>query len=277
VLPEGKLFYNKRNKLGTDAAVLYVRTDDLEVKNGKMVLKENVPIEPLILRAAAGQWIKVILRNGLAMNSPVYSPVGGAGAQPLRPVPTDPAFKTLQRLGYRETREGKIVWLTPFTDKPVGEGAAYLPSASMYTSTKVGLHPQLVGFDPIKANGLLVGFNPPDALVPPLVAPPPQKLADLKSIELYWYAGELKPNGAGFEAIPIEFGATNLTPADPMVQSQFGMVGALIVEPEGSTWVEDKPPKTEKKTYASATVTVPGASDFREFVVIDQNMVADNT
>jgi hypothetical protein len=62
-----------------------------------------------------------------------------------------------------------------------------------------------------------------------------------------------------------------------MVQSQFGMVGALIVEPEGSTWAEDKPPKTTKKTYASATVTVPGGSDFREFVVIDQNMVANNT
>ena len=272
VLPEGKLFYNKRDKLGTDAAVLYVRTDDLEEKNGKTVLKADVPIEPLILRAAAGQWIKVILRNGLAMNSPVYPPVGGAGAQPLRPVPTDPAFKTPQPLGYRETRDHQIIWLTPFTDKRVGEGAAYLPSASMYTSTKVGLHPQLVGFDPIKANGLLVGFNPPDALVPPVQQ---KKPADLKSIELYWYAGELKPNGA---AIPIEFGATNLTPADPMVQSQFGMVGALIVEPEGSTWTEDKTPdKTAKKTYASATVTVPGGSDFREFVVIDQNMVANNT
>jgi hypothetical protein len=271
VLPEGQLFYNKRNKLGTDAAVLYVRTDDLEEKNGKTVLKEGVPIEPLILRAAAGQWIKVILRNGLAMNSPVYSPVGGAGAQPLTPVPTDPAFKKPQLVGYRETRDGKRVWLTPFTDKRVREGEAYLPSASMYTSTKAGLHPQLVGFDPIKANGLLVGFNPPDALVPPVQQ---KKPADLKSIELYWYAGELKPNGAGFEAIPIEFGATNLTPADPMIQSQFGMVGALIVEPEGSTWAEDKTPK---KTYASATVTVPGGSDFREFVVIDQNMVANNT
>ena len=192
VLPEGKLFYNKhdkRDKLGTDAAVLYVRTDDLEEKNGKTVLKADVPIEPLILRAAAGQWIKVILRNGLAMNYPVYR------------VPTaDPAFKKPQRLGYRETRDHQIVWLTPFTDKRVGEGAAYLPSASMYTST--GLAPQLVGFDPIKANGLLVGFNPPDALVLPVQQ---KKPADLKSIELYWYAGELKPNGAGFEAIPIEF------------------------------------------------------------------------
>lgn len=242
VLPEGKLFYNKRDNLGTDAAVLYVRTADLEEKSGKIVLKANVPIEPLILRAAAGEWIKVTLRNGLAMNYPM---------------PTDPAFKTPQRLPYG----------TPFS-------ITALPPALMVTSAKVGLHPQLVAFDPIKANGLLVGFNPQDALVPPLVAPVPQKPAGLKSIELYWYAGELKPNGAGFDAIPIEFGATNLTPADPLLQSQFGMVGALIVEPEGSTWAEDATPK---KTYASATVTVPGGSEFREFVVIDQNMVANNT
>jgi hypothetical protein len=240
----GQLVYNQRDNLGTDAAVLYVRTDDLEVKNGKTVLKAGVPIEPLILRAAAGEWIKITLRNGLAMNYPV---------------PTDPAFKSFQRLPYG----------TPFA-------VLNLPSAVMFTSTKVGLHPQLVGFDPIKANGMLVGFNPQDELVPPLVAPVPQKPSDLESIELYWYAGELKPNGAplGFEAIPIEFGATNLTPADPLLQSQFGMVGALIVEPEGSTWAEDTTPK---KTYASATVTVPGGSDFREFVVIDQNMVANNT
>ena len=59
-----------------------------------------------------------------------------------------------------------------------------------------------------------------------------------------------------------------------MVQSQFGMVGALIVEPEGSTWAEDKSPT---KTYASATVKLPDDSKFREFVVIDQNMVANNT
>jgi hypothetical protein len=44
VLPDGKLFYNKRDKLGTDAAVLYVRTDDLEEENGKTVLNEGVRI-----------------------------------------------------------------------------------------------------------------------------------------------------------------------------------------------------------------------------------------
>jgi len=181
----------------------------------------------LILRAAAGEWIKVILRNGFD--------------------PNGPAFQNFQGLPYG----------TPFA-------VTNLPPSHMFTSKKVGLHPALVGFDPIRANGLLAGFNP-NHLVPPAgtsqVVPPPA--------EFYWYAGELKPKGTGFEAIPIEFGATNLTPADPLLQSQFGMVGALIIEPEGSKWVEDA------NTRASADVVVPGGNSFREFVVIDQNMVAN--
>jgi hypothetical protein len=55
-----------------------------------------------------------------------------------------------------------------------------------------------------------------------------------------------------------------------LLQAQFGMVGALIVEPEGSTWVEDA------NSRASAEVKVPAGNDFREFVVIDQNQVANS-
>jgi hypothetical protein len=48
------------------------------------------------------------------------------------------------------------------------------------------------------------------------------------------------------------------------------MVGALIIEPEGSTWVEDI------NTRAAATVTKRDQTTFREFVVIDQNMVGNS-
>ncbi len=55
-----------------------------------------------------------------------------------------------------------------------------------------------------------------------------------------------------------------------MVQPQFGMVGALVVEPRDSTWVEDK------GTRASATVTPPGSpTTFRDFVLVGQNLVAN--
>jgi hypothetical protein len=248
VLPGGKLVYNPRvPQLATNTAVMYVRTADLA--GGK--LKAGVAVEPLILRAAAGEWIKVTLHNGFALNDP--------GLLKNPPAPTDPAFTTAQRLPYG----------TPF-------GTFTHPAAVMFTSTKVGLHPQLIGYDPIKANGLIVGFNPTDKLVSPgpAASPAPSPACSpLPCQNYYWYAGEVKQDETGaIKATPIEFGATNLTSADPVLQSQFGMVGALIIEPEGSTWVEDANPKT----YASATVKTPGGDSFREFVVINQNMVANS-
>ena len=224
-LKNGSLVYNGRDpgsQLSTNEAVFYVHTKDL-APDGKS-LKKGVKVEPLILRAAAGQWIKVTLRNGFDVKSK--------------------ALTDLQTLPYG----------TPFTGGPDA------PQPDMKTSAKVGLHPQLVGYDPINANGVLVGFNPKDRLVDPG-----------QTRDFYWYAGELKRGEDGkIQARPIEFGATNLTSADQLLQPQFGMVGALIIEPEGATWVEDV------SSRASATVTVPAAPGFREFVVIDQNMVANS-
>ncbi|HME09285.1 MAG TPA: glycosyltransferase [Bryobacteraceae bacterium] len=60
--------------------------------------------------------------------------------------------------------------------------------------------------------------------------------------DFYWYAGEVSLDSQGkVQGKPIEFGATNLTPADPLLQAQFGMVGALIIEPEGATWGDLSP------------------------------------
>jgi hypothetical protein len=220
----GNLIYNDRDpgsQLSTNEAVIYVRTEDLQ-PGGKV--KPGVPIEPLILRAAAGDWIKVTLRNAF-----------------------DPKSRALNDI--QTMPDG-----TPFNNGPDA------PLPGLKISAKVGLHPQLVGFDPINANGVIVGFNPKDRLV---------EIG--KSRDFYWYAGEVTPDGAGgAKGKPIEFGATNLTSADQLLQPQFGMVGALIIEPQGSTWVEDA------TSRASATVTSPPSVAFREFVVIDQNMVANS-
>jgi hypothetical protein len=224
-LPNGKLVFNGRApaaELSSGDALLFVRSSDLA--NGK--LKEGAPIEPLILRAAAGEWIKVTLRNGFDSSSEV--------------------FKQTNFLPYG----------TPFN----GVSLSQVP---INTSSYVGLHPQLVGYDPVNANGLIVGFNPSDKLVAP--GGPPQVF--------YWYAGEIRSDKTGKkieDARPIEFGATNLVGADELIQPQFGMVGALIIEPEGSAWVEDI------KARAAATVTKRDGTSFRDFVVVDQNMV-DNS
>ena len=127
----------------------------------------------------------------------------------------------------------------------------------MKISQRAGLHPQLVAFDATKANGINVGFNPDSTVGPG------------GSIDYYWYAGEIvQINGQTIET-PVEFGATNLVAADLMLQTQFGMVGALIIEPLGSTCDEDP------GSHAFCKVTKGDKLLFRECVLVMQNMVSD--
>ena len=69
-LPGGAIVFNSRgSKLQNKLGVMYVQTSDLT--NGK--LKAGVPVEPLILRANAGDCIQVNLTNGIAQNSAVLN------------------------------------------------------------------------------------------------------------------------------------------------------------------------------------------------------------
>ena len=54
-------------------ALMYVRTEDLEpdpTRPGEVRLKDSAPIEPLVLRAAAGDCIEVTLRNRIPLTPP---------------------------------------------------------------------------------------------------------------------------------------------------------------------------------------------------------------
>jgi hypothetical protein len=69
-LPGGKLVYNSRTDGGVGTlfdptAILYVQTSDLDFSTGVPKLKSGVPVEPLVLRARAGDCIKLTLRNNL--------------------------------------------------------------------------------------------------------------------------------------------------------------------------------------------------------------------
>jgi hypothetical protein len=70
-LPKGTLFYNDRagygGKLHDPTAILFVRTNDLDTYNR---LKPGVPVEPLIIRARAGECIELTLRNRLPSRLP---------------------------------------------------------------------------------------------------------------------------------------------------------------------------------------------------------------
>jgi manganese oxidase len=127
-------------------------------------------------------------------------------------------------------------------------------SVTLEPSTSVGLHPQLLATDVKTSDGNNVGANPDSTVAP------------LHNHTFTWYAGTIAaaPNGSPV-ATPVEFGAVNLLPADPLNHAYRGLFGGLVVEPEGSRWVEDPGDASQ------ATVFTADGRVFRDFVVNGQD------
>ena len=121
-LPGGTLVYNPREtnggKLHDPTAIIFFRSEDLDPTTG--VIKPNVLVEPLILRAGAGECIEVALTNNLP-----------AGTQ----FDLD-GFNTLPMI---------VDNFNANQVRPSGD---------------VGLHPQMVFLDVTRSDGMNVGFNP---------------------------------------------------------------------------------------------------------------------
>jgi len=209
----GRLVYNSRagngGALNDPTAIMYFRSEDVD-HQGRV--KKNVPIEPLVVRAAAGECINLKLENRLPDG--VQADLNG--------------FNTMPNLIY------------------------HFNANQVKPSNQVGLHPQLVSYNVANSDGKNVGFNPNQTVGPGGVA------------RYRWYAGDIVVNGTQRVAIPIEFGATNLISSDPIKHSNKGAIGSLIIEPAGSTWIEDR------NTNAQAIVTKSDGTSFREFVVQHQ-------
>ncbi|MFQ5351993.1 MAG: copper oxidase, partial [Candidatus Binatia bacterium] len=208
-LEGGTLMYNRGHGLHDPTALLYVATEDLYYGH----LKPGAPIEPLILRASAGECIRVTLRNQLPAIPPDLS---GYNLMPM----------VVNRFNANQIR----------------------PSAH------VGLHPQLVHYDVRRDDGIQVGNNKNTTVGPG------------QERTYIWYAGDIEVLDDGtVVATPIEFGGVNLLPADLIKHSSKGLVGALVIEPQGSSWSF---PNADSR--ATADVTYPGGS-FREFVMVSQD------
>src|SRR5262249_8179038 len=145
---------------------------------------------------------------------------------------------------------------------PLNPGLAaqpFLTGVQLQTSSDVGLHPQLLHYDVTTSDGFNIGGNP-------VITIPPNGKATYT-----WYAGTVDrlPNGST-KYTPVEFGAVNLAPADPLMQSNFGLIGALIIEPQYSVWHPDD------NTRAAGTVTRANNTPlFREAVAIVQDDLAN--
>jgi hypothetical protein len=208
-LPNGKLIYNSRagngGALNDPTAIMYFRSSDVDQYG---MVKAGVPIEPLVVRARAGECINFNLYNKLPK---VMADLDG--------------FNTMPNIVY------------------------HFNANQVKPSNQVGLHPQLLAYNVVNSDGKNVGFNPNQTVGPGGVA------------RYVWYAGDVVINGTQRVATPIEFGATNLISSDPIKHSNKGAIGSLIVEPQGSSWIEDT------TSRAQATVTKSDGTSFREFVV----------
>jgi hypothetical protein len=222
-LPTNTLVYNSRagngGALNDPTAIMYFRSEDID-SYGKV--KPGVPIEPLVVRAKAGECIQFNLENRLP-----------------NVLPDLDGWNTMANLIF------------------------HFNANQVRPSNQVGLHPQLLAYNVANSDGKNVGFNPNQTVGPGGVA------------RYSWYAGDVVVSGGRRVGTPIEFGATNLISSDPIKHSNKGAIGSLIIEPQGSTWIEDS------TSRAQATVTKSDGTSFREFVVqfqTDINMrFADNS
>jgi len=210
-------------------AILYVRTGDLVARSptdarclvkGALTptqytcpvkLRDRAPVEPIVLRAAAGDCVRVTLRNKLPASMPDL-----------------PTFKHLPPSITRDAGAVPAAVLA-------GGDLSTFNNNHIRPSNFVGLRPALVAHDVLADAGMVVGQNPNTSIAAPGA-----------TVSYRWYAGDVSgvpATGTSFNlvATPVEFGGTNLFPADLVKQGQKGLGGALVILPQGSTWNELTP------------------------------------
>lgn len=240
-LPFHKLLYNTRFNLYNNNALVYVLDQDLAgMKSGA------VPVQPLVLRANAGDCMEVTLINDFTPSAAVFQPANSVGA-----------FGVLGPINH-----------TIFNTKGL-----FSYNIQTTTSSQAGLSPQLVTADVTNNLGMNAGVN---ALQ---TACAKGTTCTQNQVTYEWYAGALydpwtgEAGSGAFHPHPVEFGAANLSASDPSQQPFQGLFGALVIEPAGSKWILDA------NSTVSATVKPDSGAPFdafREFVAITSDNVGQD-
>jgi hypothetical protein len=235
---------------------MYVRTSDLDA-NGKLL--PTAPVEPLVMRALPGDCVTVTLRNrlpgvalaaagggfgdfggawdvtGLVANTATINAQDGSGAAINGMDAFDATGGALSPLSTSlmpDLATYSMILGVVKRDRFNPEGSTTFNINLVRPSAYAGLHPALVNYDVTRHDGMPVGRNRPGGQF----APPGGQTT------YTWYAGDIggQPSGGtvNLVATPIEFGGFNLGPADKIKQGAKSMVGAGVIEPAGSTWVE---------------------------------------
>ncbi len=204
-------------------------------------------IEPMVLRAGAGDCIQVTLYNDI---SPSALTAGNS------------AFQLTLPFGCAVSNKNSSLPNCGGAGQPTCCSAA-----KSTTSYQVGFRPQLVAFDARNSGGFNVGQNPiSSGSTVVQTAAPGQK------VSYTWYAGNVdaKAKTAAERYIPVEFGASNLLAPDVMNHYFHALMAGLVIEPQGSTGWE--------QGGVEAFVKERDGSGFREFTVFTlDNFVGNPT
>ncbi len=249
ILPQG-VAYNERFGIKDPYAIIFLEDPK---KDGKRItgresqieaLRESFGkgkrIEPLVLRAAAGDCIKVVLRNRLPLDMPD---------------------------GPNEPNSWTYNTLPPITE--------HFNFNQVQGSNRVGLHTQLVAHRAFDGGGENVGLNKDSTAFP---CQTDSCNADAKKYT--WYAGQLNfVDPAEDTHIPIEFGVVSLTDmADVIKHPAHGAIGALVIEPENSQWGkscgENGTDELKKSEAMKDVCNREGKVVFRDFVLLYQDYLA---
>ncbi len=240
--PQGQILFNSRGQtLRSKIGVMYVRSEDLDAQGR---LKAGTPVEPLILRANAGDCIEVNLTNKLDPSSLVYQ----------------------QNFSLASPFDG----VNPVSHQPV-----FQSQMSKY----VGLHPQLLSYDAATSDGINVGWNSDmkNQAIPfgqtikyqwyagkidrDDTGNPTYTPVEFGSLNLF-------PSDPVYQHINGLFGSVIIEP----LGAKWGCdakngAGSLIPVPCDPTPGFD-PATVKDYTRASATVTPPDSPNFREFALM---------
>ncbi|HET9578279.1 MAG TPA: hypothetical protein VFP44_10660, partial [Usitatibacter sp.] len=257
----GTLVYNSRNTvvggkaapLHDPTAVLYVRAGDLvpvtptlgacKDTQGRpgvanpacpVRMKAGQKVEPLILRAKAGECIQVTLFSRLPALMPDL-----------------PQLANLQGVVKRDRN---------VIDAGINKGSTPFDVNLIRPSSFSGLHAQLVAMDVSQNDGMNAGIN-----IVQTVAPV-DATGKIDQNTYQWYAGDLtfsdpSAGSVTLTATPVEFGGSSLMPADKVKQGQKSFVGGMVIVPPGATIADDA------GQHAQASLTFEGKT-VRDFMVV---------
>ena len=139
-----------------------------------------VALEPIVVRANAGDCIDVTLRNKLLEHA--ATKVGGYlvyndGGKPVYEDPFNINFDSMPDLATGNAITGIVR-----RDRDNPQGMTTFQSNLMVPSASVGLHPTLVEYDVTRADGTNVGQNPSQQTAGP---------GEQRTYQ--WYAGHVEP------------------------------------------------------------------------------------